>query len=757
MGIAGYAALCVIPEQPAVRPTFLFLLRLLCPAGKLAWLAAIAGLLLLAAHPAQAVTLDKARLAAFFPPPLMVGDKDPELPVWPLFRQMRNEKGWDDPFLVGYAFESVDFAPVPGFSGTPVNLLIALDAKGVFLDVKVLSQHEPVFVEGLGPVPLDRFVDQYPGLAITQNIKIGSNLNKSGQATSANVFIDGVSKATASVRIVNQSLLSASLKVARARLGFSAGKDPDQVARIRADVFKPLDVAANGFAALEQAGLVTRRSWRNQDVDVAFKGTVGEGRDAQARSEPGGLFTELMVLHLNVPTVGRHVLSEAGWKELMVWIAPGDHAFLVATRGRYSFVGDDFIPGAVPDRLTLTQSGLPIELRDLSFDHPPALPADWQGPDVRWRVLKVISQSGLDPAQPLDFALSVTREKGLIYPEKVRKEFVLKAQLPADYVDVPASDNKTWHSLWLDRVWEIALLCAALALLSVLLARPKWLTASPRRLAQVRTAYLLFTLVFIGWVAQGQLSIVNITALIQALLAGRGLGFFLYDPMTVLLWAYVAVSLVLWGRGTFCGWLCPFGALQDLVATLARAAKLPQWRLHTRTDARLKMLKYGVLAVVLAMPFISAPLTDKAVEVEPFKTAITLVFVRSWPFVLWAVALLVLSAFVYKGYCRYLCPLGAGLAVLGRVRLLNWLPRRAECGQPCQTCRHRCDYQAIQPTGAIDYEECFQCMDCVVIYESDALCAPRIAQRHKGRVIPVRAVAGTVAAGSAASSGPGTA
>lgn len=182
--------------------------------------------MLLAAHPAQAVTLDKARLAAFFPPLLMVGDKDPELPVWPLFRQMRNEKGWDDPFLVGYAFESVDFMPVPGFSGTPVNLLIALDAKGVFLDVKVLSQHEPVFVEGLGPVPLDRFVDQYLGLAITQNIKIGSNLNKAASATSANVFIDGVSKATASVRIVNQSLLSASLEGGAGQAGFQRGQRP---------------------------------------------------------------------------------------------------------------------------------------------------------------------------------------------------------------------------------------------------------------------------------------------------------------------------------------------------------------------------------------------------------------------------------------------------------------------------------------------------------------------------------------------------
>jgi NosR/NirI family transcriptional regulator, nitrous oxide reductase regulator len=690
---------------------------------------------LLACASAQAVTMDRAKLAEYFPEPLLVGEKDPELPVWPLFRQMRSDTGWGDPVPVGYAFESLDFAPVPGFSGTPVNLLIALGSKGEFLAVKVLSQHEPVFVEGLGPVPLNKFVDQYQGLTITQNIKIGSNLNKSGQASSANVYIDGVAKATASVRIVNQSLLSAALKVARARLGFAAGTDPDLVGRIKTQLFEPMD-----FAALEPAGLVGHKTLLNKEVNEAFQGTVGEGQDATARREPDAVFTELMAMHLNVPSVGRNVLDEKAWKYLMGWIEPGDHAFLVATRGRDSFVGDDYIPGAVPDRLTLTQSGLPIELRDLVVDTVPNLPADWRGPEVRWRIFKVISQASLDPSQPLDFALSVTREKGQMFPEKARKDFVLKLQLPEKYFDLPASDNKTWHSLWLDRAWEIGVLVAALAVLTVLLARPKWITASPRRLAQVRTGYLLFTLCFIGWYAQGQLSIVNFTAAIQALLAGRSLAFFLYDPMTVLLWAYVAVSLVLWGRGTFCGWLCPFGALQDLIASLAKAVKLPQWRLHTRTDARLKLVKYGVLAVVIAMPFISAPWTDKAVEVEPFKTAITLVFVRSWPFVLWAVALLALSAFVYKGYCRYICPLGAGLAVLGRVRLLNWLPRRDACGQPCQTCRHRCEYQAIKPQGKIDYEECFQCLDCVVIYESDELCAPLMVEKRKGRVIPVRAL-----------------
>jgi NosR/NirI family transcriptional regulator, nitrous oxide reductase regulator len=128
---------------------------------------------------------------------------------------------------------------------------------------------------------------------------------------------------------------------------------------------------------------------------------------------------------------------------------------------------------------------------------------------------------------------------------------------------------------------------------------------------------------------------------------------------------------------------------------------------------------------------------DRLVELEPFKTAITLNFVRAWPFVAYAVGLLLLATVVNKAFCRYLCPLGAALALLGRVRLLDWIPRRAECGAPCQTCRHRCGYNAIGPGGAVDYEECFQCMECVVIHASDAQCAPRLLERKRGRSIPI--------------------
>jgi len=69
---------------------------------------------------------------------LIVGERDVQLPVWPLFRQ----DGTAVP-LVGRVYESVDLAPIPGFSGTPAKLLVALDARGAFMDVQVLSQHEP--------------------------------------------------------------------------------------------------------------------------------------------------------------------------------------------------------------------------------------------------------------------------------------------------------------------------------------------------------------------------------------------------------------------------------------------------------------------------------------------------------------------------------------------------------------------------------------------------------------------------------------
>ena len=686
----------------------------------------LSGLFLISAH---AGVMTREAMERAFPAPWVVGEKERDLPVWPIFRQELTSTT-----IAAYAFESQDFAAIPGFSGTPFNLLIALDPNGEFLDVRVLSHHEPVFLEGLGEKPLFAFVEQYKNLSLKQSIKIGTGQNKSGKESGANVYIDGVSKATASVRILNQSLLAASLKVARAKLGYSEGRDPDLVAKVRTDVFKPLD-----WAGLQKAGLIQRATFKNSDIESAFVGTAGEGQDAEAVQQPSAVFADVYVAHLSVPTVGKNLLSPEKWAYLQQRLDPGDHALLVLAKGRYPLMGEDFVRGTVPDRLSLTQQKLPIEIRDMDLDAVLNLPAELV--DAQWMVVRVIAPAGLDPAQPLNYELHVTRSKGIVYPERVTRHFSVVAELSHDYVERAESDQKTWHSIWLDRWLELAVLLAALALLVWALREPPWLMRHPLRMAWFRRGYLLFTLCFVGWYAQGQLSIVNLTAFVQAVVAGRGLGFFMYDPMTVLLWAFVGVTFFVWGRGTFCGWLCPFGALQDLVSQITQRFGLKVWRIPQRWDDRLKKIKYGVLLVLLACAAVSVTWTDRLVEIEPFKTSITLNFVRAWPFVVWAVAMVVLSAFVYKGYCRYLCPLGAGMGVLGKLRRWDWIARRSECGQPCQRCRSDCAYQAIDKQGKVDYDECFQCMDCVVIYESDALCVPRILEvRERHAVIPIHPV-----------------
>ena len=679
---------------------------------------------------ASAGVLSHETLVKIFPPPYIVGDKDPTLPVWPLFQQNATENR-----LVGYAFESIDLAPIAGFSGVPLNLLIGLDAKGNFLEVQVLSQHEPVFLDGLGEGPLHAFVSQYKNLSLKQNIKILTSNHRAKNESPETAELDGVSKATASVRIINQTILSSALKVARKKLGFAEGRDPEMMGQIKLDLSE-----SHTLKNLIDTGLIQHVTLTNADIENKFMDSNGSGIDLEAVAHPKDTFIDLYMAYVSVPSIGRNLLTEPAWKKLQGRLEPGDQAILLMSKGRYSLIGEDFVRGSTPDRIALKQDQLPIEMRDLNLDL--TLKADANGRlDVDSLIaFRIISQAGLDPARPLEFVLPITRLKGMVYPEKITRNLSFSYRLPDRYYTAPQGDNKSWTRSWYDRRVDITVLVIGLILLSIALSMQKRLVADQRRFNIFRNSYLLFTLFVIGWYAQGQLSIVNLTSVLQALIAGRSLGFLLYDPITVTLFLFVTITLVIWGRGTFCGWLCPFGALQELTAKLGRLLKIPPTRFRPQTDRRLKRIKYGVLAGILASAVFSSNLTDILVEAEPFKTAITLNFVRAWPFVIYAVGLLLANLFVYKFFCRFLCPLGAALALLGRFHRLNWIPRRKECGTPCQTCRYQCSYQAITPAGVVQYDECFQCMECVVIYASDERCAPLILERKPARIIPIQNV-----------------
>ena len=208
-------------------------------------------------------------------------------------------------------------------------------------------------------------------------------------------------------------------------------------------------------------------------------------------------------------------------------------------------------------------------------------------------------------------------------------------------------------------------------------------TRNKRAFYWFRIGFLVFTLVFLGWMQNAQLSIVNLMALAGSLASGFSWDAFLMDPLVFILWVSVAVTLLFWGRGGFCGWLCPFGALQELTNQIARSLRChngPCVGLHER----LWPLKYMIFLALFGLSLVSIPMAEHYAEIEPFKTSIILKFAREWPYVLFATVILGAGLFIERFYCRYLCPLGAALAIPGRLRMFDWLKRYKECGSPCQ-------------------------------------------------------------------------
>ena len=215
---------------------------------------------------------------------------------------------------------------------------------------------------------------------------------------------------------------------------------------------------------------------------------------------------------------------------------------------------------------------------------------------------------------------------------------------------------------------------------------------------RLRWVALVATFLYLGWFDGGFLSVSHITAVISV-----GPAVFLEDIPLLLFVVFTVVTTLLVGR-VFCGFLCPFGVLQDFLEKVVPRKfrrELPR-ALHER----LYLVKYVCLAAIL-LPALAGSRASIFSFFEPFGT----VFFLSSSIVLWAIAggILVASAIVPRFYCRYACPLGAALAVASTVSPFRI--HRVEHCDHCKVCEQAC------PTGAIegpriDFRECVRCNIC---------------------------------------------
>ncbi|WP_417721717.1 4Fe-4S binding protein [Salipiger sp.] len=673
----------------------------------------IAALALLLAFAAQAAPLSRDEIAARITAPMELGAELTGDGVYALL----NSGGTQ----VGYVFETAPLAPLPGFSGGPIDMLVVLDLEGRFLDVQLLHHNEPIFVSGLGEAPFRAFLEQYQGHSINESLVVGTPYGGAAQGGQL-TYLDGVTKATASVRIAHESILAAALKVAREKMSGVASTPPAAP--------DPDHDEALTFEDLRDGGILTHHVVSNAALQSRFDGTRWQFDDPQALEEPDAPYLDLWIADLGPRSIARALLSPDGLEELDRFraISPDDEPILMIETARHGLVSPDFVRNTAPDRIGAAQNGYPVALRDadLLVDLAETVPEALR--EGTAMILRTDRRLGFDPASPFTVTIEAVREHGMFQPEIGTVELKVEHATPERFFSRPVQARRLgpFEEAVRNRRGDLEILAAGLAVLIPTLLFFQSRLAGARAYPAIRLGILAAVLGFVGWWGQGQLSIVTPLAVLQTALAGGSFAFLLYDPFSLLVWVAAIAGFLLWGRGLFCGWLCPFGALQEFAHHAGRLLRLPRWEPSRLWDQRLKVVKYLALAGLVAVTLLSPGHMDKAAEIEPFKTVITTYFLREWYYAAYAAFWLVLGMVTFKGFCRYLCPLGALMAIGGALRLRRWIPRRMECGSPCQLCRVKCNYGAIRRSGEIQYDECFQCLDCVTIHDDTAQCVPLI-------------------------------
>lgn len=647
------------------------------------------------------------------------GERIAQPPIYPAYRNGS---------IIGYAFFSADILDSAGYSAKPINVAIGLDLQGHIVGAHLVAHSEPILILGITDAHLRSFVAQYRGVDIRQSVQLRS---VAGTGESMSV-VDGISGATITSLTLN-SLIVGSSRIVADGLNLFNRAGPGTAAALQ-DSFQPAS-----WPDLRTDGSIARMTLTIGDVREAFR-RQGVESVPGLDGAPEGNFLTIYAGLVTPAHIGRNLLGDRLYTDLVTNTGAGSAAIFIGATGLFSVKGTAYRRTGVFERLQIVQGSRTFQLRS---DQQRSIErvAAREAPELRETALFVLPEnSGFNLSEPWRLDLLVTRDHPDAGP--ISTAFSLPYQLPERYLSATPTRSATdpghhgqlqadWREVWWARRFDILTLGVLLVVLTSALFFQDAIAKRPRVWARLRIGFLSVTLIWIGWYAAAQLSVVNVLTFANALLTGFDWTFFLLDPLLFILWSYVAVALIFWGRGVFCGWLCPFGALQELSNRVAQRLRVPQVRLPFGLHERLWPLKYVIFVGLFAVSLNSMVPAVIGAEVEPFKTAITLRFMREWPWILYALILLAASLFIERFFCRYLCPLGAALALPARLRMFQWLKRHWQCGRECRICEMRCPVQAIHPTGEINPNECIYCLKCQNLYFDTHVCPPMIARRKR--------------------------
>ncbi|MCC6107577.1 MAG: FMN-binding protein [Coriobacteriaceae bacterium] len=185
----------------------------------------------------------------------------------------------------------------------------------------------------------------------------------------------------------------------------------------------------------------------------------------------------------------------------------------------------------------------------------------------------------------------------------------------------------------------------------------------------------------------------------------------------------------LWGR-FFCGYLCAFGTAGDVLLWIGRSLHLPHIAPKGKTEQALRLIKYVLLALICIFIWtLGFALPDAWNPWSVFGRAASLSAWTDPAFLFTAggvllLAIAVLSLFIDRAFCRYLCPLGAVFALISKIRLFHIKKADTHCGR-CHICTDAC-IMGIDTSGSgmVTSSECIDCFRCADACPRANLTAP---------------------------------
>ena len=173
---------------------------------------------------------------------------------------------------------------------------------------------------------------------------------------------------------------------------------------------------------------------------------------------------------------------------------------------------------------------------------------------------------------------------------------------------------------------------------------------------------------------------------------------------------------VLFSGGAFCGWVCPFGVMQDALNWIRTKLHIREIQVPGKLDRILRYGRFVVLAMVLIQTITLVKLWFA--DWDPYRTLFGLGwlfkfnFAESWFAYAVVIVIIVASLFVERAWCRYACPLGGAISLLGNLSFLR-IRRSGDACKGCNVCETPCPVKLPVATANTISSDCFGCLACV--------------------------------------------